>query len=148
LAALQFFHEERHILFHGHEPLDTDTTPNLEGEAWLMHHGYAQAEGVANLDKVPEKGCLIAIAFPKFGGGLGGYARYLAICPGALEIRRVSGRSCRSAAAQERQDSSVEPQTRHPRAQVVRAMSMTANLGNGIPTGWLFTAAVSKTSYS
>ena len=78
LAALQFFHEERHILFHGHEPLDTDTTPNLEGEAWLMHHGYAQAEGVANLDKVPEKGCLIAIGFPKFGGGLGGYARYIA----------------------------------------------------------------------
>lgn len=31
----------RHILFHGHEPLDTDTTPNLEGEYWLMHNGYA-----------------------------------------------------------------------------------------------------------
>ncbi|HUC96882.1 MAG TPA: cyclase family protein, partial [Candidatus Polarisedimenticolaceae bacterium] len=61
LEALQFLHEERHILFHGHEPLDTDTTPNLEGEAWLMHNGYAQAEGVANLDKVPEKGCLIAM---------------------------------------------------------------------------------------
>jgi kynurenine formamidase len=55
LEALQFLHEERHILFHGHEPLDTDTTPTLEGEAWLMHHGYAQAEGVANLDKVPER---------------------------------------------------------------------------------------------
>src|SRR5262245_9686306 len=25
LAALKFLHEERHILFHGHEPLDTDT---------------------------------------------------------------------------------------------------------------------------
>jgi kynurenine formamidase len=81
LEALQFLHEERHILFHGHEPLDTDTTPTLEGEAWLMHQGYAQAEGVANLDKVPEKGCLIAIGYPKFGGGLGGYARYIAICP-------------------------------------------------------------------
>ena len=81
LEALQFLHEERHILFHGHEPLDTDTTPNLEGEAWLMHNGYAQAEGVANLDKVPEKGCLIAIGYPKFAGGLGGYARYIAICP-------------------------------------------------------------------
>jgi kynurenine formamidase len=81
LEALQFLHEERHILFHGHEPLDTDTTPTLEGEAWLMHNGYAQAEGVANLDKVPEKGCLIAIGYPKFAGGLGGYARYIAICP-------------------------------------------------------------------
>jgi kynurenine formamidase len=81
LAALRFLHEQRHILFHGHEPLDTDTTPTLEGEHWLMHNGYAQAEGVANLDQVAEKGCLIAIGFPKFRGGLGGYARYIAICP-------------------------------------------------------------------
>jgi kynurenine formamidase len=81
LAALKFLHEERHILFHGHEPLDTDTTPTLEGEAWLMHNGYAQAEGVAHLDKVPETGCLVSIGFPKFQGGTGGYARYVAICP-------------------------------------------------------------------
>lgn len=25
----------------------------LEGEDWLMHHGFTQAEGVANLDGVP-----------------------------------------------------------------------------------------------
>jgi len=81
LDALQFLHLKRHILLHGHEPLDTDTTPTLEGEAWLMHHGYAQAEGVANLDKVPETGCLVAIGYPKFKGGTGGYARYIAICP-------------------------------------------------------------------
>jgi kynurenine formamidase len=81
LAALQFLHLERHILFHGHEPLDTDSTPTLEGEAWLMHNGYAQAEGVANLDQVPPTGCLLEIGYPKFGGGLGGYARYIAICP-------------------------------------------------------------------
>lgn len=81
LEALKFLHEQRHILFHGHEPLDTDTTPTLEGEAWLMHHGYAQAEGIANLDQVAETGCLVTIGFPKFKGGLGGYARYVAICP-------------------------------------------------------------------
>ena len=81
LDALKFLHEQRHILFHGHEPLDTDTTPTLEGEAWLMHHGYAQAEGVANLDRVAETGCLVTIGYPKFKGGLGGYARYVAICP-------------------------------------------------------------------
>jgi kynurenine formamidase len=81
LAALKFLHHKRHILFHGHEPLDTDSTPTLEGEDWLMHHGYAQAEGVANLDKVKPKGCLIEIGYPKFGGGLGGYARFIAICP-------------------------------------------------------------------
>jgi kynurenine formamidase len=81
LEALQFLHEQRHILFHGHEPLDTDTTPNLEGEAWLMHHGFAQAEGVANLDQVPEVGALVAIGYPKLKGGTGGYARFVAICP-------------------------------------------------------------------
>jgi kynurenine formamidase len=81
LAALKFLHQERSILFHGHEPLDTDSTPNLEGEYWLMHNGYAQAEGVANLDQVPETGALVIIGYPKFAGGLGGYARYVAICP-------------------------------------------------------------------
>jgi kynurenine formamidase len=81
LDAIKFLQLKRHILFHGHEPLDTDTTPTLEGESWLMHHGYTQAEGVANLDKVPETGCLVDIGYPKFKGGLGGYARYIAICP-------------------------------------------------------------------
>ena len=100
LAALKFLHLKRHILMHGHEPLDTDTTPTLEGEAWLMHHGYTQAEGVAHLDKVAETGCLVAIGYPKFKGGTGGYARYIAICPPRLEIRRHdrrrTTRRCRS----------------------------------------------------
>jgi kynurenine formamidase len=81
LDALKFLHLERKILFHGHEPLDTDTTPTLEGEYWLMHHHFAQAEGVANLDQVPEAGALIAIGFAKPKGGTGGYARYVAIAP-------------------------------------------------------------------
>jgi kynurenine formamidase len=91
LDALKFLHEERHILFHGHEPLDTDATPNLEGEHWLLHHGYTQAEGVANLDKVPEKGCLITIGFPKLAGGLGGYARFVAICPATWKYGQTVG---------------------------------------------------------
>ncbi len=81
LDAIQFLHLQRHILFHGHEALDTDTTATLETEAWLLRNGYTQAEGVANLDQVPETGALVAIGFPKFGGGLGGYARFIAICP-------------------------------------------------------------------
>ena len=81
LAALKFLHEKRHILFHGHEPLDTDSTPTLEGEAWLLTNGYTQAEGVTNLDQVPETGALVEIGFPKFQGGTGGYARFIAICP-------------------------------------------------------------------
>ena len=91
LDAIKFLQLKRHILFHGHEPLDTDSTPTLEGEAWLMHHGYTQAEGVANLDKVPETGCLISIGYPKFKGGLGGYARYIAICPPGTPGARISG---------------------------------------------------------
>jgi kynurenine formamidase len=81
LETLKFLHEQRKILLHGHEPLDTDTTPTLEGESWLMHHGYTQAEGVAHLDQVPETGALVAIGYPKFQGGTGGYARFIAICP-------------------------------------------------------------------
>jgi kynurenine formamidase len=81
LDALKYLHLTRHILFHGHEPLDTDTTPTFEAEAWLMHHGYTQAEGVAHLDQVPETGCLVTIGYPKLQGGTGGYARYVAICP-------------------------------------------------------------------
>ena len=81
LDALKFLQLKRHILFHGHEPLDTDSTPTLEGEHWLMHHGYAQAEGVDNLKGVPAMDCLVSFGSPKFAGGLGGYARYVAICP-------------------------------------------------------------------
>jgi kynurenine formamidase len=93
LDALKFLHLKRHILFHGHEPLDTDTTPTLEGESWLMHHGYAQAEGVDNLAGVPATGCLVSIGYPRFKGGLGGYARYIAICPPRTKKgTRISGR--------------------------------------------------------
>ncbi|WP_394820476.1 cyclase family protein [Pendulispora albinea] len=81
LDALKLLHLERKILFHGHEPLDTDTTPTLEGEAWLMHNHFAQAEGVANLDKVPEAGALVSIGYAKPEGGTGGFARFVAIAP-------------------------------------------------------------------
>eukprot|EP00929_Paragymnodinium_shiwhaense_P120566 TRINITY_DN92519_c0_g1_i1.p1 TRINITY_DN92519_c0_g1~~TRINITY_DN92519_c0_g1_i1.p1 ORF type:complete len:389 (+),score=63.22 TRINITY_DN92519_c0_g1_i1:109-1275(+) len=81
LDALKFLHLERNILFHGHEPLDTDSTASLEGEAWLMHNNYAQAEGVANLHLVQQAGCLVTIGFAKMLHGSGGYARYVAICP-------------------------------------------------------------------
>ena len=81
LPALKLLHEKRHILFHGHEPLDTDCSADLAGEAWLLRHGYPQGEGVANLDQVPARGALLLTGFPKLRGGTGGYARYVAICP-------------------------------------------------------------------
>lgn len=81
LAALKFLHLERQILLHGHEPLDTDSTPTLASEDWLMANGYMQAEGVAHLDQVPETGALVAIGFPRLKGGTGGFASFTAICP-------------------------------------------------------------------
>lgn len=81
LEALKFLHNERKILFHGHETLDTDMTDGLKGEEWLLHNDFAQAEGVANLDKVPEFGALVSIGFAKPKGGTGGFARYVAIAP-------------------------------------------------------------------
>jgi kynurenine formamidase len=82
LAALKYLHLDRHILMHGHEPLDTDdTAPEFVGENWLLKHNFAQAEGVANLDQVPESGALVSIGFAKFEGGTGGLARYIAIAP-------------------------------------------------------------------
>jgi kynurenine formamidase len=93
LKALKFLHIKRHILLHGHEPLDTDTTPTLEGEAWLMHHGYTQAEGVDNLGAPAPTGCLVDIGYPKFAGGVGGYARFVAICPPSVKAgRKISGK--------------------------------------------------------
>jgi kynurenine formamidase len=95
LAALQFLHLQRHILFHGHEPLDTDATPDFAAESWLLHHNFAQAEGVTNLDLVPEAGALISIGFAKPEGGTGGFARYIAIVPASWQhgvtIREAPG---------------------------------------------------------
>jgi kynurenine formamidase len=81
LEALKLLHLERRILLHGHEPLDADSTPSLVAEDWLMNNGYMQAEGVANLDQVPATGALVAIGFPRFKGGTGGFASFTAICP-------------------------------------------------------------------
>ena len=87
-------------MFHGHEPLDTDTTPNLEGEYWLRHNYYCQAEGVTNLDQVPEAGALIAIGFAKPEGGTGGYARLHCDLSAGLEVRQIGARGARCPSAQ------------------------------------------------
>jgi len=81
LPVLQFLHLERAILFHGHEPLDTDMSDDFKGESWLLRHHYTQAEGVMNLDQVPEAGALILIGYAKPEGGTGGLARYIAVAP-------------------------------------------------------------------
>ncbi|MGH8782838.1 cyclase family protein [Paraburkholderia sp.] len=95
LDVLQFLHMQPHVLFHGHETYSPDMSPTYETEKWLFKHNFAQAEGVANLDQVPESGALIAIGFAKPEGGTGGFARYVAIAPASwphgVTIDQASG---------------------------------------------------------
>lgn len=81
LEAVQFLHRQRHILYHGHEAMDTDTTPTLISEDWLMSNGFPQAECVANLDQVPETGALISTGLPRIKGAVAGMLVLHAICP-------------------------------------------------------------------
>lgn len=81
LAAIKFLYEQRDIVANGHESLDTDTTENLESEAWLLKHGHWQIEAMAHLDQVPATGALIVVSWPKVRGGLGFPARAFAILP-------------------------------------------------------------------
>ncbi|MFO1458514.1 MAG: cyclase family protein [Verrucomicrobiota bacterium] len=79
--AIQFLYEQRGIVANGHESMDTDTTPDLKSETWLLHHGHWQVEVMANLDQVPETGALIVVAWPKPKDGLGFPVRAFAILP-------------------------------------------------------------------
>jgi len=81
LAAIRFLYEERGIIANGHESMDTDPTPTLESESWLLKQGHWQIEVMANLDKVPATGALIVVSWPKPRHGLGFPARAFAILP-------------------------------------------------------------------
>ena len=79
--AIQFLYEQRGIVANGHESMDTDTTPDLKSETWLLRHGHWQVEVMANLDQVPPTGALIVVAWPKPKDGLGFPVRAFAILP-------------------------------------------------------------------
>jgi kynurenine formamidase len=81
LDAIKFLYEQRGIVANGHESMDTDTTPDLQSESWLLHHGHWQIEVMANLDQVPATGALIVVTWPKPEHGLGFPARAFAILP-------------------------------------------------------------------
>ena len=81
LEAIRFLYEQRGITANGHEALDTDNTPNLEAETWLLRHGHWQIEVMAHLDEVPASGALIVVSWPKPRAGLGFPARAFAILP-------------------------------------------------------------------
>jgi kynurenine formamidase len=81
LDAIKFLYDQRGIVANGHESMDTDTTPNLESESWLLKHGHWQIEVMANLDQVPPTGALIVVTWPKPARGLGFPCRAFAILP-------------------------------------------------------------------
>ena len=79
--TIKFLYEQRGVTATGHESLDTDTTEKMLSETYLLQKGHYQIEVMANLDKVPAKGALIVVSWPKVKKGLGFPARAFAILP-------------------------------------------------------------------
>jgi kynurenine formamidase len=81
LDTVKFLIEQRGVTAIGHESMDTDITEKMESETYILQHGHFQIEVMANLDKVPPRGALIFVTWPKVKDGLGFPARALAILP-------------------------------------------------------------------
>jgi len=81
LAAVKFLVEQRGITAIGHEALDSDITSKMDTETYILTTGHYQIEAMDNLDKVPAKGALIVVTWPKVKNGLGFPARAFAILP-------------------------------------------------------------------
>jgi kynurenine formamidase len=79
--TIKYLYEQRGVTATGHESLDTDTTDKMEAETYILQKGHYQIEVMANLDKVPAKGALIVVSWPKVKDGLGFPARAFAILP-------------------------------------------------------------------
>jgi kynurenine formamidase len=79
--AIRFLFEKRGISAVGHEAMDTDNTPDLDSERWLLKHGHYQIEVMANLDQVPATGAVVIATWPKVQNGLGFPARVFALIP-------------------------------------------------------------------
>jgi kynurenine formamidase len=81
LETIKFLFEKRGATAIGHESMDTDTTDKMDSETYILQHGHFQIEVMDNLDKVPAKGALIVVTWPKVKNGLGFPARAFAILP-------------------------------------------------------------------
>ncbi len=86
MDVLKYLYEVRKITANGHETTDTDpglktSNDNYEAEAYVLSTDHYQIELMANLDKVPEYGAIIVVAWPKLEHGSGFPARLFAICP-------------------------------------------------------------------
>jgi len=79
--TIRFLYEQRGVTATGHESLDTDTTDKMDSETYILQHGHYQIEAMANLDKVPSKGAIVILTWPKVRNGLGFPARAFAIVP-------------------------------------------------------------------
>lgn len=84
--VLTYLYEERGITASGHEPTDTDpgiatSQGDYSLEAYILSTDHYQIELLTNLDKVPEAGALVVVAFPKPRDGSGFPARVFAIVP-------------------------------------------------------------------
>lgn len=79
--TVKFLVEQRGIIAIGHESLDSDVTEKMETETYILTTGHYQIEAMADLDKVPPKGALIVVSWPKVADGLGFPARAFAILP-------------------------------------------------------------------
>ena len=81
LAAVRFLIEQRGVTAIGHESLDTDITPQMESEQWLLQHNHYQIEGMAHLDQVPATGAVLIAMWPKVKNGEGFPVRVMAVVP-------------------------------------------------------------------
>jgi kynurenine formamidase len=81
LAAVKFLVEQRGITAIGHESMDSDITDKMETETYILKSGHYQIEVMDSLYKVPAKGALIVVTWPKVENGLGFPARAFAILP-------------------------------------------------------------------
>jgi len=79
--TIKFLYEQRGVTATGHEAMDTDITDKMDSETYILQHGHYQIEVMANLDKVPFKGALIIVTWPKVRDGLGFPARAFAVLP-------------------------------------------------------------------
>jgi kynurenine formamidase len=86
MEVLKYLYEQRKITASGHETTDTDpgvatSKGDYSLETYLLGTDHYQIELITNLDRVPEAGAIVVVAFPKPKGGSGFPARVFAILP-------------------------------------------------------------------
>jgi kynurenine formamidase len=84
--VLTYLYEKRQITASGHETTDTDpgiatSQDDYSLETYILSQDRYQVELLTNLDKVPEFGAIVIVAFPKPKRGSGFPVRVFAIVP-------------------------------------------------------------------